>query len=63
MADLPESDYYYCLPHHTVERGLGCRAADRMGPYPTAAAAQAWQQSVEARNEAADDRDREDRGD
>jgi hypothetical protein len=61
MTDQPE--YYYCLTHQTVERGVGCRAADRMGPYPTPEAAEAWQQAVEARNEAADEQDREDRGD
>lgn len=54
------ADYYYCLTHQSVERGAGCRAADRMGPYPSAEAAAHWQQSVEARNEAADERDRED---
>jgi hypothetical protein len=57
------ADYYYCLTHHVVEEGQGCRAADRMGPYPSAAAAQGWQQSVDARNEAADEEDREERGD
>jgi hypothetical protein len=34
-----------------------------MGPYPTAEAAATWQESVEARNEAADELDREDEGD
>ena len=42
------ADYYFCLTHHEVERGAGCRAADRMGPYPTAAAAEHWQESVDA---------------
>jgi hypothetical protein len=57
------ADFYYCLTHHEVEQGQGCRALDRMGPYPTAAAAAAWQDSVEAHNELADEMDREDRGD
>ncbi|MDX6204695.1 MAG: hypothetical protein QOF39_752 [Frankiales bacterium] len=68
MTQMPvvgtdSGDYYYCLTHHEVERGQGCRAADRMGPYPTAEAAATWQESVEARNEAADELDREDEGD
>ncbi len=57
------ADYYYCLTHHEVEEGQGCRAADRMGPYPSPAAAQHWQQAVAERNEEADEQDREDRGD
>ena len=56
------ADYYYCLTHHEVEQGQGCRALDRMGPYPSASAAQAWQDSVAAHNEAADEEDREERG-
>jgi hypothetical protein len=57
---MADGDYYYCMTHQEVERGLGCRGADRMGPYPTAEAAAGWQQTVAARNEAADERDRED---
>ena len=57
------ADFYYCLTHHEVEQGQGCRALDRMGPYPSAEAAQAWQDSVAAHNEEADEMDREDRGD
>jgi hypothetical protein len=67
MTQTPEAatagDYFYCLTHEAVERGQGCRALDRMGPYPSAAAAAAWQESVEARNEAADKEDEEDAGD
>jgi hypothetical protein len=57
------ADFYYCLTHHEVEQGQGCRALDRMGPYPSAEAAQAWQQSVTEHNEDADEKDLEDRGD
>ena len=57
------ADFYYCLTHHEVEQGQGCRALDRMGPYPSAAAAQAWQESLAARNEAADGEDRDESGD
>ncbi|MDX6257879.1 MAG: hypothetical protein QOJ11_4213 [Frankiales bacterium] len=68
MTQLPDvatdsGDYYFCMTHREVERGQGCRAADRMGPYPSAEAAASWQQSVEQRNEAADKADREDEED
>lgn len=29
-----ENEFYYCLTHHRVEGYDGCRAADRLGPYP-----------------------------
>lgn len=57
---MSEGDYYFCMTHHEVERGQGCRGADRMGPYPTAEAAAHWQQTVEARNESWEEQDRED---
>lgn len=56
-------DYFFCLTHREVERGAGCRAADRMGPYPTASAAEHWQESVAEHNEAWDREDREDEED
>jgi hypothetical protein len=51
--------YYYCLTHHTVEEGVGCRAADRMGPYESAEAAANWQQTHDTREQSweADDED------
>jgi hypothetical protein len=68
MTQMPEvaadsGDYYFCMTHREVERGQGCRSADRMGPYPSAEAASSWQQSVDQRNEAADEADREDEED
>jgi hypothetical protein len=65
MADVAHDsgDYYFCLTHQVVERGQGCRAADRMGPYPSAEAAATWQESVAARNEAWDKADREEEDD
>lgn len=32
-------EYYFCLNHHTVEGKDGCKAADRLGPYGSAAEA------------------------
>lgn len=45
-------EYWYCLKHHAVEGEHGCRNADRLGPYPTAAAAAGALDKVEERNEA-----------
>lgn len=60
IGPMADDGYYYCLKHATVEQGAGCRALDRMGPYPSAAAAADWKSQVEANNEAwdADDADR-----
>lgn len=49
MAD--DEQFYWCLTHNTVEQGLRCPAQDRMGPYPTAAAARNWKQTQEERTE------------
>ncbi|MDI2132791.1 hypothetical protein [Yinghuangia seranimata] len=32
MSD--DDAWYYCLKHSTVEHGPGCRATDRLGPFP-----------------------------
>ncbi len=47
MAD----QFYFCLDHHTVEGEVGCRAADRLGPYPTRGEAERALQKVAERNE------------
>jgi hypothetical protein len=44
--------WYYCLKHHTVEGALGCRAKDRLGPYPTREEAEHALEKVKERNEA-----------
>jgi len=45
-------EYYYCLTHRTVEPSdRGCRAVDRLGPYPDRASAEHALEKVEARNE------------
>jgi hypothetical protein len=55
-----ENEWYYCLKHNTVEPYEGCRAADRLGPYPdrdTAARA------LEIARERTEEEDRKDRDD
>lgn len=49
---MSDPDFYFCLTHETVEEGAGCRGADRMGPYPTAAAAAGWRSTHTAREDA-----------
>ena len=43
--------YYFCLNHHAVEGAEGCKAADRLGPYPTRDAAEHALERVAERNE------------
>ncbi|WHT21153.1 hypothetical protein N8J89_08840 [Crossiella sp. CA-258035] len=52
MVDL--NGWYFCLRHHEVEHGLGCKAAERMGPYPDQATAERALDISKERNEAAD---------
>jgi hypothetical protein len=42
--------YWWCTDHKTVEGDQGCRAEVRLGPYPTAEAAQHALESVAERN-------------
>lgn len=49
---VDDERFYWCMAHNTVEQGLVCPAQDRMGPYPTAAAARDWRQTQEAREDA-----------
>ncbi len=50
-----EDQYWFCLKHHTVEEASGCKAADRLGPYASAAEASRALEKVEERNEAWDE--------
>lgn len=52
MSDSDE--FWFCLKHHTVEGRDGCRNADRLGPYATAAEASRALEKVEERNESWD---------
>ncbi|WP_447005808.1 hypothetical protein ACRAKI_04630 [Saccharothrix isguenensis] len=58
MASDPNA-WYYCLTHQTVERGVGCRGADRMGPYPDQASAQHALDLARQRTKAEDEADTE----
>jgi hypothetical protein len=57
---MPADGWYYCLTHHTVEPLEGCKAADRLGPYPTYEDAANALQRVAERNQAWDDEDEKD---
>ncbi|MDL5156662.1 hypothetical protein [Actinomycetospora termitidis] len=56
-----ENEWYYCLKHKTVEPYDGCRAADRLGPYPDPDTAARALEIAHERTEAEDRRDREER--
>ena len=47
-------EWFYCLKHHAVEPESGCKAADRLGPYPTQTEAARALEKVQERNEAWD---------
>ena len=52
-----QEDWYYCLKHHTVERGQVCPAKDRLGPYATKEEAERALETVRRRNEEWDAQD------
>ncbi|MBY8849107.1 hypothetical protein K7G98_11475 [Saccharothrix sp. MB29] len=58
MAADP-NEWYYCLTHRAVERGAGCRGADRMGPYPDEAAARRALETARERTKVQDEADEE----
>jgi hypothetical protein len=47
-------NWYYCLVHQRVEPEDGCANAERLGPYPTEAAAGHALELARERNEAFD---------
>lgn len=55
MSD--DKQWYFCLSDHTVRRGKESRGLDRMGPYPSEAAAAQALEIARARSKAADDAD------
>lgn len=48
---MVDTEFYFCLKHKTVEGKDGCRAKDRLGPYPTHGEAERALDKVEERNE------------
>ncbi|MHA6795530.1 hypothetical protein ACVGVM_18730 [Pseudonocardia bannensis] len=56
---MSDEQWFYCLNHHTVEPAEGCRAADRLGPYPDKETAARALEIARERTEAADRYDRE----
>jgi len=45
-----DDEWFYCLDHRTVEPVDGCRAAVRIGPFPTREEAAKALEIVERRN-------------
>lgn len=43
--------WYYCLLDHAVEPAEGCKAAERLGPYPTREQAEAALRLAKERNQ------------
>jgi hypothetical protein len=46
-----DEEFWYCLKHHAVETREGCKNADRLGPYATAADAARALEKVAERND------------
>lgn len=46
--------FFFCLKHRTVEGEEGCKAADRLGPYPSRAEAERALDKVQERNQSWD---------
>ncbi len=56
---MSDEQWFYCLVHKTVEPGAGCRAADRLGPYPDKETAARALEIARERTEAQDKADRD----
>jgi hypothetical protein len=56
---MTEEKWFYCLRHRRVEPFYGCRALDRLGPYPDRETAARALEIARERTEAADRYDRE----
>ncbi|MEU8140069.1 hypothetical protein [Streptodolium elevatio] len=54
---MSDDQWYYCIKHSTVEQGAGCRANDRLGPYPTREAAAHALESASQRTREEDRKD------
>ncbi|MFT4295474.1 MAG: hypothetical protein QM582_08685 [Micropruina sp.] len=56
---MSDGEWYWCLKHRAVEPYEGCRAEDRLGPYPTRADAEQALAKVRERNDRWDREDDE----
>jgi hypothetical protein len=56
---MSDEQWFYCLKHNRVEPSEGCRAADRLGPYPDKETAARALEIARERTEAADRADEE----
>ena len=56
---MSDEQWFYCVKHGTVEGAQGCRAADRLGPYPDRATASRALEIARERTESEDAKDRE----
>lgn len=56
---MNDEQWFYCLKHGTVEPAEGCRAADRLGPYPDRETAARALEIARERTEAVDRADAE----
>ena len=59
LSVMSDEQWFFCLKHHTVEGPDGCRAADRLGPYPDKETASRALEIARERTEAADRSDEE----
>lgn len=57
---MAQDAWYYCLKHRRVEPQAGCRAADRLGPYPDQETAANALDIAALRTEQADEADEAD---
>ncbi|MEV0701330.1 hypothetical protein AB0I53_25945 [Saccharopolyspora sp. NPDC050389] len=55
---MGRGSWYFCLTHRQVEPKAGCRAAERLGPYPDRETAARALEIAEERTKAADETDR-----
>lgn len=56
---MDDDQWFYCVKHGTVEQAAGCRAVDRLGPYPDRETAAQALEIARSRTEAADRADRD----
>ncbi len=54
-SDGDQDEWFYCLKHKAVERGLQCPSKERMGPYPSRERAENALATVAERNREWDD--------